>query len=307
MQTTSRLLMIRPSRFGFNEQTAISNVFQISPEANENVQEQVMREFDGFVDMLRENKVLVLVIDDDPEQDTPDAIFPNNWISTHDNGTIIIYPVEAENRRAERRMDIVKAIQGGYRFKHFVDLSFFEHRGQYLEGTGSMVLDREYGIVYASISSRTDEEVLGFAANLLQYEVVSFHATDHEGRPIYHTNVMMCLGSGFALVCLESIHDEEERSRFLSSLIATNKEIIPLSREQMNHFSANALQISSTEGENLIVMSTDAYEALTEAQHSALTRYGRLIHAPLDTIERIGGGSARCMIAEIHTPITTVL
>jgi len=299
--------MIRPSRFGFNEQTAISNVFQISPEANENVQEQVMREFDGFVDMLRENKVLVLVIDDDPEQDTPDAIFPNNWISTHDNGTIIIYPVEAVNRRAERRMDIVKAIQGGYRFKHFVDLSFFEQRGQYLEGTGSMVLDREYGIVYASISSRTDEEVLGFAANLLQYEVVRFHATDHEGLPIYHTNVMMCLGSGFALVCLESIHDEEERSRFLSSLIATNKEIIPLSGDQMNHFAANALQISSTDGESLIVMSSGAYEALTETQHSALTRYGRIIHAPLDTIERIGGGSARCMIAEIHTPITTVL
>lgn len=299
--------MIRPSRFDFNEQTAQSNVFQISPSPNEHVHEHVLREFDGFVAMLRENKVLVLVVDDDPEQDTPDSIFPNNWISTHDNGTIIIYPVEAENRRAERRLDIIKAIQSGYRFKHFLDLSFFEHSGKFLEGTGSMVIDREYGIIYASISSRTNEEVLSYAASLLQYEVVTFHATDSGRRPIYHTNVMMCIGSGFVVVCLESIHDEEERSRFLSSLIATNKEIIPISTDQMNRFSANILQIRNTEDESLIVMSSGAFEAFTEDQRSALTRYGQIIHSPLGTIERIGGGSARCMIAEIHTPNNTVL
>lgn len=299
--------MIRPSRFDFNEQTAQSNVFQISPSPNDHVQEHVLREFDAFVALLRENKVLVLVVDDDPEQDTPDSIFPNNWISTHDNGTIIIYPIEAENRRAERRLDIIKAIQSGYRFKHFLDLSFFEHSGKFLEGTGSMVIDREYGIIYASISSRTNEEVLSYAASLLQYEVVTFHATDSARRPIYHTNVMMCIGSGFVVVCLESIHDEEERSRFLSPLIATNKEIIPISTEQMNRFSANILQIRNTEDESLIVMSSGAFEAFTEDQRSALTRYGQIIHSPLGTIERIGGGSARCMIAEIHTPNNTVL
>lgn len=299
--------MIRPSEFAFNEQTAASNVFQKSPSANEHVHGNVLREFDHFVAMLRENKVLVLVVDDDPEKDTPDAVFPNNWISTHEDGSIIIYPVEAENRRAERRMDIVKAIQSGYRFKHFVDLSFFELSGKFLEGTGSMVLDREFSIAYASISSRTNQDVLNYAASLLNYQVVSFHATDQAGRPIYHTNVMMSIGSGFILVCLESIHQEEERSRFLSSLIETNKEIIPISLDQMNHFSANILQVESAEGKSLIVMSSGAYAALTEAQHSALTRYGKIIHSPLNTIERIGGGSARCMIAEIHPPKTTIL
>lgn len=299
--------MIRPSEFSFNEQTAASNKFQNPPAASEQVHEHVLREFDNFVSMLRENKVLVLVVDDDPEQDTPDAVFPNNWISTHADGTIIIYPVEAENRRAERRMDIVKAIQSGYRFKHFVDLSFFELSGKFLEGTGSMVLDREFAIVYASISSRTNPEVLSYAASLLNYEIVSFHAADQAGRAIYHTNVMLCIGTGFALVCLESIHQEEERSRFLSSLIETNKEIIPISLDQMNHFGANVLHIENADGQSLIVMSSGAYEALTEPQHSALTRYGKIIHAPLDTIERIGGGSARCMIAEIHPPKTTKL
>lgn len=299
--------MIRPSEFAFNVQTAASNVFQKTPSANEHVHEQVLREFDRFVAMLRENKVLVLVVDDDPEQDTPDAVFPNNWISTHEDGTLIIYPVEAENRRAERRMDIVKAIQNGYRFKHFVDLSFFELSGKYLEGTGSMVLDREYSIAYASISSRTDPDVLNYAANLMNYDVVSFHATDQAGRPVYHTNVMMCIGNGFALVCLETIHEEQERSRFLGSLIETNKEIIPVSLDQMNHFSANILQIENVEGESLIVMSSGAYNALNETQHSALTRYGKIIYSPLNTIERIGGGSARCMIAEIYPPKTMIL
>jgi hypothetical protein len=299
--------MIRPSEFAFNAQTAPSNVFQKHPSATEHVHEHVLREFDRFVAMLRENKVLVLVVDDDPERDTPDAIFPNNWISTHEDGTIIIYPLEAENRRAERRMDIVKAIQNGYRFKHFVDLSFFELSGKFLEGTGSMVLDREFSVVYASISSRTNPDVLNYTANLLNYDVVSFHATDQAGRPIYHTNVMMCVGRGFALVCLEAIHEEKERSNFLSSLIETNKEIIPVSLDQMNHFSANMLQIENAEGESLIVMSSSAYNALTETQHSALTRYGKIIHSPLNTIERIGGGSARCMIAEIYPPKTTIL
>ncbi|WP_407429773.1 citrulline utilization hydrolase CtlX [Arcticibacter sp.] len=307
MQTTSRLLMIRPSEFAFNVQTAASNVFQKAPLANEQVHEQVLREFDRFVALLRDNKVLILVVDDDPEQDTPDAIFPNNWISTHEDGTLIIYPVEAENRRAERRMDIVKAIQNGYRFKHFVDLSFFELSGKFLEGTGSMVIDRDFSIAYASISTRTHPDVLNYAANLLNYDTVTFHATDHAGRPIYHTNVMTCIGRGFALVCLEAIHDEKERSTFLSSLIETNKEIIPVSLDQMNHFAANILQIENTEGESLIVMSSGAYSALTETQHSALTRYGKIIYSPLTTIERIGGGSARCMIAEIHPPKTTLL
>lgn len=299
--------MIRPSGFAFNEQTAASNVFQHSPLANEHIHEQVLKEFDQFVELLRENKVLVLVVDDDPEQDTPDAIFPNNWISTHGDGTIVIYPLEAENRRPERRMDILKAIQSGYNFKHFVDLSFFELSGKYLEGTGSMVLDRQNSIAYACLSSRTHPDVLNYATSLLNYKVVSFHATDQAGRPIYHTNVMLCIGADFALVCLESIHEEEERSRFLGSLIETNKEIIPISLDQMNHFSANVLHLVNVDGQSLIVMSSSAYAALTEAQHSALSRYGKIIHSPLSTIERIGGGSARCMIAEIHPPKTTLL
>lgn len=307
MQSASRIFMVRPVNFGFNEQTAASNSFQASPDNQENVQEQALREFNTFVDVLKSNGVVVLVIDDETENHTPDSIFPNNWISTHDDGTLIIYPMEAENRRLERRMDIIKAIQNGYGYKHFVDLSFFEHMGKFLEGTGSAVLDRVNRIAYACLSSRTDPEVLAYFANICDYKMETFHAYGQNGEPVYHTNVMMSIGDEFVLICLEAVTDMAERNRLINVFESTGKEIIPITMEQMSTFAGNVLQLHNTSDEKLVILSSRAYESLTQEQISTLKKFGRLIHSPLSTIECVGGGSARCMIAEIHLPKNTNL
>ncbi|WP_069657785.1 citrulline utilization hydrolase CtlX [Arcticibacter eurypsychrophilus] len=307
MQTTPRILMIRPSMFGFNDQTALSNLFQHVDHGGENIQSQALEEFNQFVALLRVHGVLVLAVDDDPEFHTPDAIFPNNWISTHEDGSLFIYPMEAENRRQERNIKIIKAVQNGYGYKHYVDLSFFEQTGKYLEGTGSMVLDRVNHIAYACLSSRTNEEVLAYFAALSGYRTATFQAIDASGKAIYHTNVMMSIGDRFAVICLEAIAHPEDRDALIRSITATQKEIIPISLSQMNAFAGNLIQISNKLGESLIVMSTQAFESLDERQKSALGQYGSLIHSPLWTIERFGGGSARCMIAEIHVPYSTNL
>lgn len=307
MQTTSRILMIRPSMFGFNEQTAGSNSFQHADQGSKNIQLQALEEFNQFVTLLRAHGVLVLAVDDDPEFHTPDAIFPNNWISTHEDGSLFIYPLEAENRRQERSMKIIKAIQNGYDYKHYADLSFFEQTGKYLEGTGSMVLDRVNHIAYACLSSRTNEEVLAYFAALSGYRTETFLATDASGKAIYHTNVMMSIGDRFAVICLEAIANPEDRAALVRSITATRKEIIPITMAQMNAFAGNLIQLSNKRAESLIVCSTQAFESLNEVQRSALEQYGTLIHSPLWTIERFGGGSARCMIAEIHVPYNTNL
>ena len=307
MQTTSRILMIRPSMFGYNEQTAISNVFQHVNRAGEDIQSQALEEFNQLVTLLRAHGVLVLAVDDDSQFHTPDAIFPNNWISTHEDGSLFIYPLEAENRRQERNIKIIKAIQNGYGYKHYVDLSFFEHTGKYLEGTGSMVLDRVNHIAYACLSSRTNEEVLAYFAQLSGYRAETFQAVDATGKAIYHTNVMMSIGDRFAVVCLEAVADRDERAALVDCITATRKEIIAISLKQMNAFAGNLIQLSNKQGESLIVLSTQAFESLDEVQKSALSQYGMLIHSALWTIERFGGGSARCMIAEIHVPYNTNL
>jgi hypothetical protein len=299
MQTTNQLLMIRPVDFKFNTQTAVNNKFQ-EASADNGVQEQALKEFDDFVSLLRVNGVEVTVIDDTLEPETPDSIFPNNWISFHEGGRVILYPMFSENRRLERRDDIVMKIREEYNVTILNDLSVYEAEGVYLEGTGSMVLDRQHKIAYACLSVRTDKKVLEDFCEKSGYTAFTFAATDSSGFPIYHTNVMMCIGDRFAVVCLESVKDAQERGNLLTSLTGSGKEVVEITLDQMNHFAGNMLQVKNNTEELLLVMSEQAYQSLKPEQIATLSKYNRLIAAPLYTIEKNGGGSARCMLAEIH-------
>jgi hypothetical protein len=301
MQTTNHILMIRPVDFKFNEQTAGNNMFQIAS-SDSNVQTQALKEFDGFVDLLRKNDVDVTVVDDTLQPETPDSIFPNNWVSFHEDGSVYLYPMFSENRRLERRRDILDGLKENFEVNHISDLSFYEQQYAFLEGTGSMVLDRTNKIAYACLSVRTDEEVLNNFCMLTGYQPVPFQAVDGSNFPIYHTNVMMCIGDRFAVICLDSIRNPEEKLNVTVSLKSSGKEIIEISLEQMNKFAGNMLQVTNAAGESLLVMSEQAYLSLNAEQITALEQYSHIIYAPLYTIEKNGGGSARCMLAEIHLP-----
>jgi hypothetical protein len=302
-QSTSNILMIRPVSFGYNEQTAESNAFQTRDSNQKQVQASALAEFDGFVNILKENGVNVTVIEDTLEPHTPDSVFPNNWVSFHTDGNVFLYPMQAGNRRLERREDIINQLEDNFKVKHVIDLSRFEHEGKFLEGTGSMVLDRENKIVYACLSPRTDENVLNIFCEQSGYRPVIFEAKDEQGLAIYHTNVLMCIGSKFAVVCLDSIADHVERQLVILSIINNDKELIDITYDQMNHFAGNMLEVKNKNGESLIVMSQSAYSSLTDEQITTLTKYGKLIYADLRTIENNGGGSARCMMAEVHLPL----
>lgn len=302
MQTTSHILMIRPVDFKFNEQTAGDNKFQIASD-QENVQQQAVAEFDGFVNILRENGVDVTVVNDTLAPETPDSIFPNNWVSFHDDGSVFLYPMHSPNRRQERRKDIIDELGKKFEVGHLTDLSFFELQERFLEGTGSMVLDRTNKIAYACLSVRTDEEVLKNFATLSGYEVIAFDAIDQNGFPIYHTNVMMCIGEKFAVVCLESIEATADKIAVLESFKATQKTVIDISFDQMNHFAGNMLEVQNKDGESLLVMSEQALKVLHGTQITALSAFSKIVSAPLYTIEQNGGGSARCMLAEVHLPL----
>jgi hypothetical protein len=299
-QSTNSLLMIRPVAFGFNVQTAESNAFQNRDQDQQLVQQKAQQEFDGFVDMLRHNGVNVTVIEDTVEPHTPDSIFPNNWVSFHDNGDILLYPMQAENRRLERREDIIRQLGTNFEASHIIDLSRFEAKEQFLEGTGSMVLDRENKIAYACLSPRTNVEVLKAFCDYTGYRSITFDAFDQNGKAIYHTNVLMAIGSKFAVICLESIPDAMEKEAVITSLKEKRKEIFDITFEQMNQFAGNMLEVKNMSGEILIVMSQTAFLSLTGEQRIALEKYGKIIYADINTIETNGGGSARCMMAEVH-------
>lgn len=301
-QTTSTILMIRPVNFVFNEQTAGSNAFQNRNAEQQRVQDKALQEFDRFVDVLRENGVEVIVIDDTAEPHTPDSIFPNNWVSFHNDGTVFLYPMMAENRRLERREDIIMQLEDEFKVKHVIDLSHFEHENKFLEGTGSMVLDRENKIAYACLSPRTDEEVLDAFCKDSGYKPVLFHAIDQNGMDIYHTNVLMCIGSSYAVICLDSIKDESEKQNVIQSLQSTQKQIVAISFEQMNHFAGNMLEVQNKDGESLLVMSKSAWDSLNYEQKSILSSFSKPIYSDISAIENNGGGSARCMMAEVHLP-----
>jgi hypothetical protein len=302
MQTTSHILMIRPVNFGFNAETAVNNAFQVAG-ADEAAQEKAAKEFDDLVALLRQHGVDVLVVNDTPEPYTPDSIFPNNWISFHDNGTILLYPMFAVNRRQERKPQVLQQIKDQFAVQNTIDLSSYEQDELFLEGTGSMVLDRDHQIAYACLSPRTNQQVLSDFCKKMQYRPVLFTAIDATGKAIYHTNVMMCVADRYVVICLDSISSPNERAAVENTIGKTGKELIPISIDQMNHFAGNMLQVQNKNGEKLLVMSLQAYQSLTPAQVQQLNGYNRIVYAPLTTIETNGGGSARCMMAEIFLPL----
>jgi len=258
-----------------------------------------------MVSALCANGVDVTVIDDTPEPYTPDSIFPNNWVSFHADGEVYLYPMQAENRRLERREDIIAKLEDRFSVKHVIDLSRFEQENKFLEGTGSMVPDRENKIAYACISPRTDRDVLDLFCEHAGYRPVTFDAVDEKGQAIYHTNVLMCVGTGFAVICLDSIPNPDEKLVVKESLSLTKKEIIDISFGQMKHFAGNMLEVKNSAGDTLIVMSQSAFDALLDEQKQILKKYGKLVHADIGTIETLGGGSARCMMAEVHLPVSS--
>jgi hypothetical protein len=302
VQTTSHILMIRPANFAFNLETATNNTFQVRNDAKD-VQQKALKEFDDFVSLLRKNSVDVLVVEDTPHPHTPDSIFPNNWVSFHKDGTLLLYPMFAPSRRAERKEHVLQKVYKRFRISNKIDLSHYEKSDLFLEGTGSMVLDRENKLAFACLSPRTSKKVLDDFCNKMNYEPITFTAIDSGGAPIYHTNVMMCVADQYVVICLDSINNADERSRATKAIQRTRKEIININYQQLNAFAANMLQIENSEGEKLLVMSTQAYQSLTEKQVQKLNSYNRIIHAPLTAIETNGGGSARCMMAEIHLPV----
>ncbi len=293
--------MVRPVDFKFNEQTAGNNKFQQASEQND-VQIKALTEFDNFVNLLTANDVDVIVINDTLSPETPDSIFPNNWVSFHHDGRVFLYPMFSQNRRAERRKDILDLLKENFIINSITDLSSYEAKGIYLEGTGSLVLDRDNKIAYACLSLRTDEKILQDFCTRTGYSSVTFNATDTDGFPIYHTNVMMCIGDLFAVICLNSIPDAADQRKVIKQLRDNGKEIIPISLDQMNHFAGNMLQVKNKNGKSLLVMSEQAYLCLNKEQIKTLEKYSQLIYSPLYTIEKNGGGSARCMLAEIHLP-----
>jgi len=304
-QSTSHILMIRPVNFGFNEETAESNAFQNRDAKHDDANRKAQQEFDGMVNALCGDGVDVTVIDDTPEPYTPDSIFPNNWVSFHADGEVYLYPMQAENRRLERREDIIAKLEDRFSVKHVIDLSRFEQENKFLEGTGSMVPDRENKIAYACISPRTDRDVLDLFCEHAGYRPVTFDAVDEKGQAIYHTNVLMCVGTGFAVICLDSIPNPDEKLVVKESLSLTKKEIIDISFGQMKHFAGNMLEVKNSAGDTLIVMSQSAFDALLDEQKQILKKYGKLVHADIGTIETLGGGSARCMMAEVHLPLSS--
>jgi hypothetical protein len=308
-QTTMDVFLVRPCHFGSNPQTAGSNAFQKSVSAaTAEIQARAVAEFDGFIRALEAAGVRPIVFADTDVPAKPDAVFPNNWVSFHSDGTVYLYPMEAPSRRAERRTDIIEALaeKHGFRVREIIDLSAAEDTGQFLEGTGSMVLDRVNRVIYAAMSSRTHMSVLADFAQRAEYEIAAFDAADPEGRAIYHTNVMMAIGAGFAVICADAIVDSQKRSTVLARLAASGREILEISGQQMQSFAGNLLELASESGNAVIVLSRAAYAVLTADQRNRLAKFGQVLPVAIETIEEAGGGSVRCMLAEIFLPRTPV-
>jgi hypothetical protein len=311
-QSASTVLMVRPARFGFNLQTAATNAFQRLPEAGpaqtaaaqaHDLQVIALREFDALAMQLARSGVRVIVAEDTPDPAKPDAVFPNNWVSFHADGTVVFYPMLAPNRRIERREEVVRRVvdTGAYRVSRTVDLSHREDEGKYLEGTGSLVLDRASRVAYASLSPRTDLDVLGEFAQQLDYELVTFEAVDGAGRAVYHTNVVMALGASFAVVCGPAITELRNRDALYARLAASGREVIEISSAQMHEFAGNLLELAPP-GSKVIAISSTAWRSLHAAQRRTLEKHGGVVAADIPVIERFGGGSVRCMLAEVHLP-----
>lgn len=303
MQTTDTVLMIEPVAFGFNEQTAVNNYFQIQQEGN--VQGEALKEFNAFVEKLRAKDINVITIKDTLEPKTPDSIFPNNWVSFHADGKVVFYPMFAENRRLERRDDIINQIKEQFEVTEVIDYSGAEKDNLFLEGTGSMIFDHDNKLAYGSVSLRLDEGVFRKFCSDFGFQPVVFHSYQTAGEerlPIYHTNVMMCVADQFVVICLDCIDDESEKNNVIETIKNSGKELIEISEDQMQNFAGNMLQVQNKSGEKFLVMSQSAYKSLNRDQVSAIEKYCEIIYSDLEVIETNGGGSARCMLAEVFLP-----
>lgn len=301
-QSTSNILMIRPASFQFNYETAQSNEFQTNIEdlGKEEILRTAQQEFDKMVTELTAEKINVHVIEDTPQPEKPDAIFPNNWISMSQDGTITIFPMKNYNRQLEKRQDIIDTIQAKYHVTRVLDLSEIEQKDIALEGTGSIVFDHTNRVAYACLSPRTELALYQDYCRQINYEAVSFHSFDNSGTLIYHTNVVMCIGSGYVVIGLDTVTNEAERAMLEAKFKSTNLEVVYLSNEQLlESFAGNMLQVENKDGELFLVMSRRAFRALTESQKMQIEKYAAILPVSIDLIETIGGGSARCMMAEI--------
>ena len=300
-QCTDTIFMLRPASFGFNDQTALSNSFQQDDRqlAKEEIQKLAIHEFNLLADTLQAHGITVMIADDTAYPIKPDAIFPNNWFSTHSDGILITYPMFTPNRRTERREDILSWIEKKYKVKQRYSFEAFEEEGLILEGTGSMVLDRENKIVYACISPRTDPALLDRFALLRKYSKVVFNATDEQNKPVYYTNVIMAIGRKEVVLCTECISNEVEKKAVCDSVRATGKNLVEIRWSQVLKFAGNMLQVMNGAGDLIWLMSTSAYNSLDDDQKSHLQKHSRILHSDIPTIEKYGGGSVRCMIAEV--------
>ena len=303
MQTTDTVLMIEPVAIGFNEQTAVNNYFLVQQEGN--VQDKALKEFNDFVEKLRAKDINVITIKDTLEPKTPDSIFPNNWVSFHADGKVVLYPMFAENRRLERRDDIINQIKEQFEVTEVIDYSGAEKDNLFLEGTGSMIFDHDNKLAYGSVSLRLDEGLFRKFCSDFGFQPVVFHSYQTAGEerlPIYHTNVMMCVADQFVVICLDCIDDESERNNVIETIKNSGKELIEISEDQMQNFAGNMLQVQNKSGEKFLVMSQSAYKSLNRDQVSAIEKYCEIIYSDLEVIETNGGGSARCMLAEVFLP-----
>lgn len=305
MQTASTVLMVEPIAFGYNAQTAENNYFQVE-QKDADIQTKALEEFNSFVDKLKSKGINVITVKDTLDPHTPDSIFPNNWVSFHDDGKVVLYPMFAPNRRVERRSDILEILKdSGFEITEIDDLSHFEDQDRFLEGTGSMIFDHDHNIAYGSVSLRLDEELFRQFCQKFGFRPVVFHSYQNAGDqrlPIYHTNVMMCVADKFVVICLDCIDDELEREKVQEVIKSTGKEIIEISEDQLQQFAGNMLQVQNKAGDKFLVMSESAYKSLTTEQISAIEKYCEIIYSDLNTIETNGGGSARCMLAEVFLP-----
>ncbi|AYO58422.1 amidinotransferase [Chryseobacterium sp. 6424] len=305
MQTTDTVLMIEPVAFGYNAQTAANNYFQIEQRGRD-IQEKALQEFQGFVTKLQQKGIQVITVKDTLHPHTPDSIFPNNWVSFHRDGNVVLYPMFAPNRRVERRSDILDTLQShGFRINKVDDWSSHEKNEKFLEGTGSMIFDHDHKIAYGSVSLRLDEHLFKKFCEAYHFRPVIFHSFQNangERLPIYHTNVMMCVADRFVVICLDCIDNELEREKVQETIKSTGKEIIEISEDQLQQFAGNMLQVKNTTGEKFLIMSQTAYQSLKPTQVQAIEKHCEIISADLHTIETNGGGSARCMLAEVFLP-----
>jgi len=305
-QATNSILMIRPINFGYNEETALDNHYQIKDSIIKNSNESAQNEFDNMVKNLKQNGISVHVFQDDENDYTPDSIFPNNWISFHENGDVGLYPMYAKNRRLERKPEVLEFLENeGFVVSNIVDYSSAESENKFLEGTGSMILDRENRIAYCSISNRSDEDLFIEFCEDFEFTPVlfnSYQSVDDKRLSIYHTNVMMCVAADYVIICLDSIDDKKQRKNVSDFINQSGKKLIEISERQVESFAGNMLELINDNGESILVMSQSAKDSLNENQKNIITKYSRILSCDINTIEVCGGGSARCMIAEIFLP-----